>query len=84
MDDARGATERLENREVELEDDGGVRDHQRLVLMGRIAHRIPTVMKRILRTKAPGPPPNILGGCGGKFKCSKSKKPPLCCCWLVL
>jgi len=49
----------------------GVRDHQRLELMGRIDHKIPTVMKRILRTKAPRPPPNILGGCGGKFKCSK-------------
>ena len=31
----------------------GVRNHQRLVLMGRIAHKIPTVMKRRLRTRGP-------------------------------
>ena len=52
VDDAQNATERLKNREVEVEDDMGVRDHQRLVLMGRIAHKIPTVMKRGLRTKS--------------------------------
>jgi hypothetical protein len=31
----------------------GARDHQRLLLVGRIAHKIPTVMKRRLRTKSP-------------------------------
>lgn len=31
----------------------GVRDHQRLVLMGRIPHEIATMMKRRLRTKSP-------------------------------
>jgi hypothetical protein len=45
---------------------------QRLVLMGRIAHKIPTVMKRRLGTKALEPPPNILGGVG-KFQRSKPK-----------
>ena len=55
----------------------GVRDHQRLVLMGRIAHEVSTMMKRRLRTESTGATAKHLRWWWWKVPTFKIEKPTI-------